>query len=46
MRDTEMCYVKQALSEYAAIADDFKKNLAVDPSYHPEMKVKKVLDEK
>jgi hypothetical protein len=39
-------YVRVALVEYAGVVADLKKNLAIDPQYHPEVRVKKVLDEK
>lgn len=39
-------YVRVALAEYAGVVGELKKNLAIDPQYHPEVRVKKVLDEK
>lgn len=42
----ELSYAKDSLTEYHALVEETDKNLKVDPKYVPEMKVKKILDEK
>jgi hypothetical protein len=44
--DSQLSYAKDALSEYHAVIEETKKNLKLDPKYLPEMKIKKIMDEK
>jgi hypothetical protein len=42
----EMSYVRQAVTEYRAMAEEVGREMEKDASYSPVMTVKKVVDEK
>ena len=42
----ELRYVKIALNEYASLAEEIGKCLKEDPHFTPDIKVKKMVDEK
>lgn len=44
--ERQLSYGKEALAEYHAIIDQINKHREFDPDFLPEMKVKKVVDEK
>jgi hypothetical protein len=45
-QDKELSYAKVALAEYNILSEEIKRNTKIDPNYAPEIKVKKIIDEK
>jgi len=44
-KSTSICYVRIAIAEYHWVVEDLNKRLSIDPTYHPIVNLKRMLDE-